>query len=249
MPPNPGWQVFPHEPELEAWLRHVRPHAEAAVDQNGQWLRHDGTWFAGVDVLCNDVAGRVAGGPPLACEALEVAGRVPLHKGQVSVTYPGYPGRDPQETDAAHRYRRDRDAAHLDGLLPIGTARRRMIREPHAWILGLPVSPMRRDNAPLVVYEGSHEILRSALIAALRPHPIEAWADVDITDAYQAARRRCFEACRRVEIEAMPGEAILLHRLTLHGVAPWTGPAGPARSVLYFRPVLPGGILDWLALP
>ena len=248
--PKTGWRVFSHEPGLESWLRAVRPHAEAAVKANlGDWLRHDGTWFAGVDVLPNDEAGRVAGGPPLVCDAHEAAGPLPLHAGQVSVTYPGYPGRDPGESDAAHRFRARRDAAHLDGLLPIGPDRRRMIREPHAWILGLPLSPMRRTNAPLVVWEGSQEVIRGALQDALAPYPREDWPNVDVTDVYQDARRQCFETCNRVEIEAMPGEAILLHRLILHGVAPWTGPAGLPRSVIYFRPILPGGITDWLSLP
>ena len=249
-PPERGWRLFGHDPRLAAWLDHVRPHADAAVAAHqAQWTRHGGTWFAGVDVLPNDSAGRVAGGPPLRSAAIDMAGALPLHPGQVSVTYPGYPGRDPDESEAAHRFRRDRDAAHLDGLLPMGPDRRRMIREPHAWILGLPLTVMHTSNAPLVVWEGSQEILRSALRNTLAPHPPQSWSGIDVTEAYQAARRRCFETCKRVEIEAGPGEAILLHRLILHGVAPWAGPDGPPRSVIYFRPLLPGGITDWLALP
>lgn len=250
-PPDPGWQIFPEETELLDWLNHVRGHALAAVGDppKPDWLRHGGTWYAGVDVLPNDAEGRVAGGPPLRCGALDQAGALPLHHGQVSVTFAGYPAQDLGESDAAHRYRRDRDAAHLDGLLPVGPARRRMIREPHAWILGLPLTPMDRRNAPLVVWEGSQEILRASLCAVLAPYPPKAWPEVDVTEAYQVARRRCFDICRRVEIEAVPGQAILLHRLVLHGVAPWTGPSGPPRSVLYFRPILPGGIADWLACP
>ena len=241
MPPDPGWRVFPSEARLAAWLGHVRPHAERAVAANGEWLRHDGTWFAGVDVLPNDPDGRVAGGPPLACAALEAAGRLRLHKGQVSVTYPGYPGRDSDESAAAHRFRRDRDAAHLDGLLPVGPDRRRMIREPHAWILGLPLSPMRRTNAPLVVWEGSQDILRAALVDALAGYPPEAWPDIDVTEAYQAARRRCFDVCARVEIEAMPGEAILLHRLILA----WRGAVDGASRATPFGDLLPADPARW----
>jgi len=248
--PKSGWKVFDHDDALLAWIRHAQPHAEQAVAANRDaWLRHGGTWFAGVDVLENDAQGRLDGGPPLTGAALEEAGFLPLHRGQVSVTYPGYPGRDPDESDAAHRFRKTRDAAHLDGLLPIGPARRRMIREPHGWILGVPFSPMHRGNAPLVVWEGSQERLRQSLHDALAPHPPGKWSDIDVTEPYQAARRMCFETCQRVEIHAKPGEAILLHRLILHGVAPWTGPPEPPRMVVYFRPLLPGGIRDWLSLP
>ncbi|MEM9317392.1 MAG: hypothetical protein AAGA70_00095 [Pseudomonadota bacterium] len=257
-----GWRVYPSDPELLQWLETAGPAAEAALcdPAHAAWLRHGGTWFAGVDVLPNDPLGRIGAGPALNCEALRDAsaalglsdGRsqtLPLHRGQVSVAWPGYPKHDGRETAAAHRYRRHRDAAHLDGLLPVGPERRRMLREPHAWILGLPLSPMRQGQAPLVVWAGSQEVLRNAIRQALAPHPPEIWDQVDVTDAYKAARRRIFETCARIEIRAEPGQAILLHRLILHGIAPWDGPTGAPRSVIYFRPVLPGGIADWLALP
>ncbi|MEL6533134.1 MAG: hypothetical protein AAFN09_03020 [Pseudomonadota bacterium] len=251
-----GWAVYDNDPDLTAWLDHVRPRSRELAhraDLRQAWLRHGGTWFAGVDVLENDEAGRVADGPPLSARALEDAGALPLHPGQLSVTYPGYPRRDADETDAAHGYRLRRDAAHLDGLLPIGAERRRMIREPHAWVLGLPLDPMRAHQAPLVVWEGSQEILREALRDALRPSAPESWSDVDVTEVYQAARREIFKRCPRVEITAEPGQAILLHRLSLHGVGPWpeTEHAGHevSRAVIYFRPLLPGGIVDWLTLP
>lgn len=252
-----GWQVFPAEAALQNWCDAVRPVAHglaADTRQRMAWLRHGETWFAGVDVLPNDIHGAVGKGPDLACAALAVAeakmGKLPLHPGQLSVTYPGYPRRDPDESEAAHRYRLRRDAAHLDGLLPIGPERRRMIREPHAWILGLPLDAMQSARAPLVVWSGSHEVLRRALREVLRPHPQARWSDVDVTEVYQAARREIFETCPRVEVEAAPGQAILLHRLLLHGVGPWPEDAGgTARSVVYFRPLLLGGVVDWLQRP
>ena len=93
-----------------------------------------------------------------------------LHKGQVSVVYPGYPRPKEGESEAAFDYRRDRDAAHLDGLLPVGTPRQRMIREPHAYILGLPVTKADPGAAPLVVWDGSHRMMREAMNGALAPH-------------------------------------------------------------------------------
>ena len=126
-----------------------------------------------------------------------------------------------------------------------------MIREPHGFILGLPLTEADPDAAPLVVWEGSHEILRRAFAAALAPHPEEAWPDVDPTDIYQAARREVFASCRRVALPARPGEALLLHRLVLHGMAPWAegAVADPMGRVnAYFRPEFPS-VADWLRLP
>jgi len=45
-------------------------------------------------------------------------------------------------------------------------------------------------------------------------------------------------------LPAAPGQAYLLHRLALHGVAPWADGAeasADGRMVAYFRPILPGG--------
>jgi hypothetical protein len=164
--------------------------------------------------------------------------------------YPGYPQRSVEETEAAFGFRLRRDAAHLDGLLPVGAARRRMVREPHAWILGIALNDCGAGASPLVVWEGSHVVLRSALREAFAGHPVEDWSDVDVTDAYQAARARVFETCRRVEVPQRVGEAVLLHRLMLHGVAPWVeGAEAPeeGRVIAYFRPVL-GSVAAWIAV-
>ncbi|WP_284262686.1 hypothetical protein [Roseicyclus amphidinii] len=253
-----GFEVFAAEPATRGWCDAARGPALAAAGDaamRARWLRHGGTWFVGVDVLDNDSAGRVGQGPPLAGEALAAAeavtGRLPLHPAQVSVTYPGYPGRDAGESDSAHRYRRTRDAAHLDGLLPEGPARRRHLREPHGFILGLALTEAAPGAAPLVVWEGSHEVMRAAFRAAFDGVAPEAWGDVDLTETYQQARRRCFETCARVEIALAPGEAVLVHRLALHGVAPWAEGAGAApegRAIAYLRPCLKA-TGDWLDLP
>jgi hypothetical protein len=97
---------------------------------------------------------------------MKVAGALPLHPAQVSVTYPGYPRQDPGESDAAHRFRRDRDAAHLDGLLPVGPEKRRFLRETHAFILGIAVTEASEGAAPLVVWEGSHRMIRDVFAQA-----------------------------------------------------------------------------------
>ncbi|MCA0869808.1 hypothetical protein LCL97_03130 [Seohaeicola saemankumensis] len=254
-----GWARFPFDPGVAEWARHALADARRAVADPAlaQWHVCQGTWFVGVDALDNDRAGRVRGSSQLAGPAIEfltgLYGTMPdLHRGQVSVVYPGYPKPRDGEGPGAFRYRQRRDAAHLDGLKPEGAARRRKIRECHAFILGLPLCEAPPGAAPLVVWDGSHEILRAALRRALAGHPERDWPKVDVTDVYQSARSEIFARCRRMELSARPGEAYVLHRLALHGVAPWSAvQAGGAdgRMIAYFRPVLTGGIKAWLDLP
>ena len=178
-----GWQVFAPEAEVEAWRAIAGPVALRVSADEGQraaWLRHGKTWFVGVDALPNGPDGAVADAPPLdgaaLAEARAVAGALPLHPGQVSVTYPGYPGQDPGESDAAHRFRRDRDAAHLDGLLPVGPEKRRYLREFHAFILGIALTEAAAEASPLVVWEGSHHLVRAAFAKAFDGIPAERLA-------------------------------------------------------------------------
>ena len=225
------------------------PVAVAALATTDQPLRCGGTWAVGLDLLPNAPDGSVAG-VAFPWDAVGLAAE-PLHLGQLSAVYPGYPRPSPDETEAAFRFRRNRDAAHLDGLLAIGTDKRRMIKEPHGWILGLPLTACSPDAAPLVVWEGSHRIIRQALRAALADHPSERWGNIDITAAYQTARAQVFETCRRVEVPSRPGQATLLHRLLVHGVAPWgNGASAPpeGRIIAYFRPVM-ASVSDWLETP
>jgi hypothetical protein len=253
-----GWEVFAAEPATQDWVAAAQGPAQAILadpDLRARWLRHGGTWFAGVDVLPNDATGRIGTGPALTGRALAAAeavtGALPLHPAQLSVTYPGYPVQGAGDSDAAHRYRLTRDAAHLDGLLPEGPDRRRHLREPHGYILGVALWAADARAAPLTVYEGSHEIMRAAFRAALEERASDSWGEADLTEVYQSARRRCFDSCPRVEIALAPAEAVLLHRLTLHGIAPWGDRAGAApegRAIAYFRPLLALAD-DWLALP
>ncbi|MEZ5867943.1 MAG: hypothetical protein R3D46_05555 [Defluviimonas denitrificans] len=66
--------------------------------------------------------------------------------------------------------------------------------------------------------------------------------------AYHAARREVFATCPRIVVPNRPGEALLIHRLTLHGISPWAeGAKAPedGRIVAYFRPVL-GSVAAWM---
>jgi hypothetical protein len=184
--------------------------------------------------------------------ATRLYGQLPLHRGQVSVTWPGYPRPRKGESEAAFRYRLKRDAAHVDGLLAVGEARRRMLRERHAYILGLPLTECDAGASPLVVWEGSHHVMREAFAQALGGRDDAEWREIDLTDAYHAARRTVFETCPRIEVSARPGEAYLVHRHALHGVAPWaSGARAPeaGRMIAYFRPEFRAGTREWLELP
>jgi len=254
-----GWALFPPEPGVADWARAAHDAALARMADPARreaGLVCEDTWFVGLDCLPNDAAGTVAG-VPLTGEARRaadsIAGPLPLHEGQVSVVYPGYPRPRGAETEAAFRYRQKRDAAHVDGLLPIGPERRRMLRERHAWLLGLPLTETSPGASPLVVWEGSHHLMRRAFETALRATDPCDWPHVDLTETYQAARREAFETCRRVALVAPPGAAMLVHRMTLHGVAPWEdGATAPpeGRMVAYFRPEFPDATRDdWLTAP
>ena len=254
-----GWARWPVEAHVAAWSAAVRPVAEARVNDpalRAAWLQCEGTWFVGVDALPNGPDGAVGGSGPLSGAAFTEAGRLygslPLHAAQVSVTYPGYPRPRKGEGEAAFRYRLKRDAAHVDGLLAEGKARRRMLKERHAYILGLPLTECDPGASPLVVWEGSHLVMRAVFAKALGPHPEASWDRIDLTETYHAARRQVFDRCPRVAVPARPGEAFLVHRLALHGVAPWAVDASaPAagRMIAYFRPELPPGSRAWLELP
>lgn len=244
-----GWRRFAYDPALADWIAAALPAARAAVraPENARWLRCGGTWFAGVNVLENGTDGAVAGGPPLsgaACASIREElslGGFAWDRAQVSVCYPGYPRPMPEESEAAFGYRQRRDAAHVDGLLREGPQRRRFLRQHHAFLLGIPMVEAAPDAAPFVLWEGSHEIVRTGLANRLVGISPDHWHEVDLTDVYQALRRRVFAECRRVAVTARPGEAYLVHRLCLHGTAPWTATEDPGpdgRMIVYFRPEL-----------
>lgn len=243
-----GWKRIGPDPRIADWAAAAWPLAREALAQTDQPLRCGGTWAVGLELLDNDASGAVAG-CAFPWAALPLRSQV-LHRGQVSAVYPGYPQPSGAESGAAYRFRLLRDAAHLDGLLALGADKRRMLKEPHAWILGLPLTACDAGASPLVVWEGSHEIIRAALWDAFGAAE-GAWDQMDLTEVYTAARARVFDLCPRIEVPAQPGEAILLHRMTIHGVAPWAaGAAAPpeGRIIAYFRPLM-ASVADWITAP
>ena len=242
-----GWCRFDYDSKLANWVKHALPFAREVVghSKNQRWLRCGGTWFAGVNGLPNAADGSLADGSELECDAVSFISEIleltdfEWDAAQVSVCYPGYPQPMESENPAAYRFRRERDAAHADGLLPEGPDRRRHLREYHGFILGIPMVEYDPGASPFVVWEGSHEILREEFRRCYEALPPEHWGELDVTEIYHQARYKVFGNCRRVEISARPGEAYIAHRLTLHGIAPWQDGAkatADGRMICYFRP-------------
>lgn len=197
-------------------------------------LRHGKTWFVGVDLLPNDANGAIADIPLRGPWQAHLPVHRPLHRAQVSIVYPGYPRQDPEESEANHRYRVRRRAAHMDGLLPEGPERRRYPREFHAYVLGVHLDGC--SQAPTVYWRGSHRIMGQAMRAAIAGRDS---AQVDVTEAYHAARRHVFETCEMVPLDgATVGASFLMHRFTLHGTEPWEAATqeGESRMIAFLRP-------------
>jgi len=250
-----GWVRFDRDPALVDWVTQVTPAALATrfdPDLERKWLRGNGTWFVGVNALANDGRGRCAGSGPLSGQAIDfMRGDLgfggDLDRAQVSICYPGFPRRMLGESNKALAFRIKRDGAHVDGLHPVGPDRQRRLRETAGFLIGIPVTRASRRAAPLVIWQGSHRIMAAMFHQMLDGVPAAHWPDINLGAAYKAARLQAFETCKRVVIHANPGEAYVLHRFALHGVAPWQAGAVAARegrAILYFRPEV--GATEWL---
>lgn len=251
-----GWAPIEETDALLNWCSEIRPHAEARINDpelRSEWLRSGGTWFVGANVLGNTEFAQIDDSSPLPIHLRGILDQIigvegsDVGPGQVSTCWPKYPTQDEEETDASFRFRQKRDAAHLDGLKAEGATRDRYMREFHSAILGIPLQDAEQGAAPFVIYEGSHHIIADMLANAYSGIDSEDWADVAVTGAYTAARRKVFDICKRVEVTADLGGAYIAHRFAIHGMAPWAGPNGPKRTVLYFRPYWNADLKGWLA--
>jgi hypothetical protein len=242
-----GWCQFPSDPRLQHWIDGTMPAIRDCVKapENAHWLRYQGTWFAGVNALPNDPNGAVSGAHPVSGAAVDFIRDhlnfkdLPWDRAQISVCYPGYPMPMTGETEAMHAFRRDRDAAHIDGLLKEGPDRRRYLREYHGFVFGIPVTTYSPGASPFVIWEGSHTLIQGWLQETFATREPKTWWDIDLTESYQAIRRRVFQECRRITLAPQPGESFVMHRHCLHGMARWQSDAtasADGRIILYFRP-------------
>jgi hypothetical protein len=251
-----GYYIYKSDPRIATWAKAAIPlAADALEDQEmlAKWLMCEGTWFVGVDALATGPKGE-AGDSPLAGEVISdlvdyLPTVKPMHRGQLSVVYPGYPKPRDGESKAAFRYRAIRDAAHVDGLHAVGADRRRKLSEHHAYLLGLPLTTCNAAASPLVAWRGSHIIVQDWLRSEFEGIAADHWGEVDLTDAYLEIRRKIFDTCERVTLWVEPGQAVLLHRHALHGIAPWgeSAVASPhGRMIAYFRPEISSDLSQWL---
>lgn len=245
-----GYRVFAHDTRTDAWARAAYEVARGIstdpLKQTPDNLRHGRTWFVGVDALPNDSVGTIAD-VPLIGPWQDHVPHLPLHPAQLSIIYEGYPKQDADESDANHRFRLNRSAAHVDGLLPIGADKRRFAREFHAYILSIPLNNI--TASPTVVWPGSQRIMQDALHAAFEGRNPE---DVDITDVYKATRKQVFDTCEPIPLHLERGQSALLHPFILHGTQRWgtsRDQAGEGRMIAFFRPECRGGAAEWLATP
>ena len=251
-----GWTKFSLDNDIVHWITEALPYCRRISEDKKNiknWMRCGGTWFAGVNIIENNLKGSIAGGPSLTGRVIDFVDKnfssgIEWDQGQLSIVYEGYPKPNPLESSSATRFRIKRDAAHVDGLLPIGSQRKRMLREPHAFILGIPMTVADTNCSPLVVWEGSNKIIRDYFTKALSSYNESDWGKVDLTETYKEARKVCFEECKRVIVHGWPGETYLIHRLSLHGIAPWSFKGKKpmdGRMICYFRPHL-DNLSDWL---
>jgi len=197
-----GWAIFEPDDRTLQWAQACAPLAERLMRDPAQdhWYRCARTWFAGVNALPNEADGSVPGEvPAITGDAIDfIRGALGHHmisfdRAQISVTFPGYPQHGAEDTKASHRFRVMRYAAHIDGLERLGETRRRRLNETHSFLLGIPLAAHPLGASPFVIWHGSHEIMREALRSALADTAPERWFDLDITEAYTAARKRCFD--------------------------------------------------------
>lgn len=239
-----GWVTFPYCETRAKWCsvaHHIALGVQADQDMIKQWLQCQGTWFVGVEALATTQTGQIKQ-TPLDDALLQFIAKfqlAPMPPAQLSIMYQGYPKPRDGDSAAAAMYRRDRDAAHVDGLHAIGTPKRRFLKEAHAFVLGIPLNDADALASPMVIWEGSHHIMRAAFHAHLSNISIKDWSTTDLTETYLAARKTVFETCERKVVHVPVGAAYAIHPLMLHGVAPWQeGAQAPkaGRMIAYFRP-------------
>ncbi len=173
--------------------------------------------------------GAVPGGPPFLARPMEFIKNdlrfaPPLHRAQVSVCYPGYPRTSPDETPAAFGFRLNRDASPCrrasggrPGSPPLperaaayiwGFRSRKPVRMPRRWSL----------------WQGSHRHMGKVFTEALANKAQAEWPGIDLTEAYQAARREVFASLPEGGLANEAGGSLPAPPPS----AAWRGALGPA---------------------
>ena len=241
-----GWIKFKFDQRVAHWANAANSKITSKLknkeifDNN---LTCQGTWFVGVDALENDTDGALGeislSGPfESLMKRTEARG---LHAAQVSIIFEGYPKPRDQESESSFNFRLKRDAAHVDGLIADFPGGPRKLKEPHAYVLGIPLNQAPKGASPVVVWEGSHHIISKAFSSLFMNRDPEEWADLDVREVYTQTRKSIFEKCKRRVLHANLGESYMIHRLCLHGISAWDFEIknfNEGRKIAYFRPEL-----------
>jgi hypothetical protein len=247
-----GWIKFEYDQRIVRWAKVANSKIIAKQKnkenfENG--LTCQGTWFVGVDALDNNLDGTLDEVPlqgPF--ENLMKRSKVHgLHPAQVSIIFEGYPKPRDQESESSFNFRLKRDAAHIDGLIADFPGGPRKLKEPHAYVLGIPLNQVPKGASPVVVWEGSHHLISEAFERFFLNRTPHEWRDIDIREVYFETRKSIFKKCIRRILHANVGESYMVHRLCLHGISPWNSKIKnlyEGRRIAYFRPELKD-IANW----
>ena len=247
-----GWVKFNFDQRVAQWANAANSKIISKVKNKEIFennLTCQGTWFVGVDALENDSDGALGeislSGPfESLMKCIEARG---LHAAQVSIIFEGYPKPRDQESESSFNFRLKRDAAHVDGLIADFPGGPRKLKEPHAYVLGIPLNQAPKGASPVVVWEGSHHLISKAFNSLFLKRDPEKWKDLDVREVYMQTRKSIFEKCKRRVLHANLGESYMIHRLCLHGISPWefeTKNFNEGRKIAYFRPELQH-LADW----
>ena len=121
------------------------------------------------------------------------------------------------ETANVFKYRKNRFNTHVDGVVPDCEAKRRYTREYHTFIRRIPLVDYSEFWAPVVFWEGSHNIMHYYLSKQLILLKDGLSKNEDISGIYNEARREIFTKCKPKSVRALVGGSYLIHRLALHG--------------------------------
>ena len=245
-----GWVKFDYNATIDNWVNQARPFVKQAMehDDNQHWWRCGNTWFVGVNLLPNDNQGNIGDGF-LSGEVNDfiqqyfIMPEKGFDRAQISTCVPGYPQPSVNESGTAFNFRLNKDAAHVDGVLPIN--KRRFLQEYHAFILGIPLTDIDINTSPFVIWEQSHSIIEQTFSQRFNNIPYHQWQHEDITECYKSARQQVLDSCKRRVIEAKVGEVYFAHRLSVHGMTRWKQTENTSehnkttksnRTICYFRP-------------
>ena len=263
-----GWCFLNTDNDHYDWINEAKKQIKFKFSQNvikDQDLRSGSTWFVGTNFLDNNSQGKIGARQ----FSKKIINNISSYfgtkiqywdKGQVSICWPGYPKKDTLESEKSFNFRIKRFASHIDGIIPLGSKKRRFAKEYHAFILGLPIMNNFKNNASLVVWEGSHKIFRNFFRNIYEGVSSNKISHIDITELYNECRNKVFTKCNVKKIVPNFKQPYLLDRHLLHGIDQWkdqnfgsyvikhknsVNNLSNGRIVVYFRPVF-SDPYDWI---